>query len=332
MSDATSLEQTLRQVMFQEAEHGDQLRLLGSTPVGQSTSFPCHVLSVETSSSDRFELFLKDYSSSRLPKDGLAGRVEREVRVYRELLNGANLGTATYHGAGPAGPTRPTWLLLEFVPGVELRSCGVEARLHVAAWLGKLHAHFRSHPWKLNGADYLVNHDRDYFAGVARSALQAVREYGVDLEARLEAVLRDYDDVIDRMIDPLPTLVHGSFRPQNILLVEAESAWRVCPVDWELAGLGSPYLDLAFLVDRVQHQRDMLLDAYVQELRNCGMPVPDRRALLDVIDCFRLHKMLKSLSNSRAKNYSLRSVSKILALAEGIRGAIINHSTRGRGG
>ena len=320
---ATSLEHTLRQ---------RQLWPLGSTPVEQSTSFSCHVLSVETGSSNRLELFLKDYSSSRLPKDGLAGRVEREVRVYRELLNAANLGTAAYYGAGPADSNGATWLLLEYVPGVELRACGFEAYLHVAAWLGRLHAHFRTHPWKLNGADYLVNHDRDYFADMAKSALEAVRGYGLGLEERLAAVLEDYDDVIDRLIDPTPTLVHGSFRAQNILLIEAGSAWRVCPVDWELAGLGSPYLDLAFLVDRWQGRRDMLLDAYGEGLSVCGMPVPDRRGLLEVIDRFRLHKMVKSLSSSLMKNYSVRSVTKILALAERIRAAFVNHNTRGRGG
>lgn len=321
---ATGLERMLQQSAAQEGGHGGQFRLLDFTPLEQTTSFPCFLLFVETTTGSRLKLFLKDYSASRLPKDGLAGRIEREVRVYQDLLTAANLGTAACYGTGPDGQKGPAWLLLEYVPGIELRSCGFEAYLHAAAWLGKLHAYFHLHPQKLDGANYLVYHKKDFFADRARSAVQAVSGYGSSLAERLMVVLKDYDHIIDRQITQTHTLVHGSFRPQNILLVEEDPAWRVCPVDWELAGHGSQFFDLAFLTDGYQPPRlNMLLDAYGQELKQCGMPVPDRQALLEVLDCFRLHKMLKSLSDSLPMNFPLSSVTKILALAEKIRSDII---------
>ena len=45
------------------------------------------------------------------------------------------------------------------------------------------------------------------------------------------------------------TLVHGSYRPQNVLVAQACDPPRICPTDWELAALGRSTYDLAFICD-----------------------------------------------------------------------------------
>ncbi len=316
---SAELGRVLHHVAAQGTGNPNAARLLGWTHLKQTTSFPCYVLWMETVEGCELALFLKDYARSRLPKADLPRRIERELRVYQDLITGANLGTAAYYGAELDRQSAFAWLLLEYIRGVELRSCGFAAYVHVAAWLGKFHAYFGLHPQKLDRASYLVSHDKSFFADRAHSALQAVCKYGTDLAQRLYKVLNDYDDLIDRMVAQPRTLVHGSFRPQNILLVEQEPTWRVCPVDWELAGLGSPFYDLAFLTDGFHGaELKMLLDTYDHESATYGMPITDRATMLEIVRCFRLHKMIKSLSDSAGLNFPLPSVEKILVLAEEI--------------
>ena len=63
------------------------------------TSFAVQVLSVHLTNGDVLKLFIKDFSTSILPKDSVTDRSNRENRVYRELLTLEDLGTAHYFGA-----------------------------------------------------------------------------------------------------------------------------------------------------------------------------------------------------------------------------------------
>ncbi len=320
--DAARLEKLLRQLEGELGPGG--LRLLDHAPLEETTCFPCYLVNFSTTEGRHLKLFLKDYSAWRLPKDGLAGRTTREVRVYRDLLSTADLGTAAFNRAGQRDREGYSWLLLEYVPGVALRACGFDAYVRTAGWLGKLHAHFGLNPGKLDGADFLVQQGKDFFRDRAQLALHALRDYGRGLADRFEAVLEGYDTIVERLAAQDATLVHGSFRPQNILLLEAENAWRVCPVDWELAALGSPFYDLAFLVDGfAPRELDLLLDHYCHELAMHGMPVPARDAMLEMIAYVRLHKMAKSLADSQPMAFPISTVAKILAMAEKVRGDIV---------
>src|SRR5436189_6405662 len=63
-----------------------------------SSSYACDVVTVDLASGDELQIFLKNFGVSYRPKDGPQRR-EREVRVYREVLTEADLGTATYYGS-----------------------------------------------------------------------------------------------------------------------------------------------------------------------------------------------------------------------------------------
>lgn len=326
ITGSTDLNHLLSQALGHHLWHS--LSLSDITPLVESTSFPCYVITIQIEQGKSLKLFLKDYGSSRLPKDDLSARREREKQIYLDLLKDTNLGTATCFGTVWDETAGRHWLLLEYVEGTELRSCGFEAWVSAAAWLGKLHAYFLKNAEKLTEAAYLVLHDETFFEFRARSALDSMRLYRNHFAERLSVVLTNYGEIIAKMVDQPQLLVHGSYRSQNILISQPDSPSRVCPVDWELAGLGSPYYDLAFLTDGYESPRlDLLLDAYCKEVALAGLPIPDRQTMRENINCFRLHKMLKSLSDSAQFNFPIATVEKILSLAEKIRQGIDHERT-----
>src|SRR3954453_4381502 len=92
-------------------------------------------------------------------------------------------------------------------------------------------------------------------------------------------------------------LVHGSYRPQNVLI----AGRRTCPVDWELAARGSPFYDLAYLVDGWDGAglRE-LLDAYLAAAGEGGAAVPEDKELAAWLAPFGLHKLVASLGHCGA--------------------------------
>jgi 5-methylthioribose kinase len=70
--------------------------------------------------------------------------------------------------------------------------------------------------------------------------LQRVAEVHPDLKTEIDAV-------IGRMTERSVCLVHGDFSPKNVL-VDDRSFWVI---DWEIAHIGDPTFDLAFLVSHL---------------------------------------------------------------------------------
>src|SRR5262249_62014131 len=70
------------------------LRGIRRAAFGGLTSFRLEVLTLELGAAGEVKLLLKDFGASRLPKDDLPSRRNRELRVYRDLLAGGGLGTA----------------------------------------------------------------------------------------------------------------------------------------------------------------------------------------------------------------------------------------------
>jgi hypothetical protein len=298
---------------------------------GPETSFATEVLSVELSDGRTLQVLLKDYGRSRLPKEDLASRCERERRVYRELLRGAGLDTPTFHGDVWDGWRR--WLLLEHVETRDLRSFGLETWLEAAAWLGRLHGRFAARG-DLQGRTFLLRHDAAFFAGCAEAALAAVGRVSAALAARLGRALEGYDRSVRIMAEQPRTLVHGSFRPQNILVATEPGAGggrRIFAVDWELAALGAPLYDLAFLAEGFRDpDLGALIDAYRAEADPRGVPLPgggrgrgahgaDDGGLRRVLDCFRMHKIAKSLAGATALRFARGAVERYVEMARELR-------------
>ncbi len=283
----------------------------------KATSYDLEILTVQLTAGGELKLLLKDFGFSRLPKDDLARQRERELRVYRDLLAHADLDTARYYGAVWEEPWQRFWLLLEYVDGSELRSCAFDHWVRAAAWLGRMQGYFAQHASHLSACDFLVRHDGAFFWSKAELALHAVSQVSIALADRLARILNRYDRLVAVMVSQPPALVHGSYRPQNILVDPSAEPIRICPTDWELAALGAPLYDLAFLSDGFRPpRREMLWDAYRQQARQYGVSVPDNEELRYVVDCFRLHKIIKSLRESVRKHFPEGTVAKLVGLGE----------------
>ncbi len=246
-------------------------------------------------------------------------RRERELRVYQDLLAAAELGTAKHCGSVWDESEGRFWLLLEFVDGMEVRSCDFEYWVAAAAWLGRMQGYFAQHSNRLNGCDFLLRHDTDFFWSVAELALRAVSQISIPLADRVAKIVNRYDRLVDVMVGQPSTLVHGAYLPSQILVDVNSESLRICPIDWELAAFGSPLYDLAFLSDGFESPRlDLLWDAYRQEAEKYDISVPNREEMRFVVDCFRLHKVINWLSQSLDRQYPEEEVAKLVGIGERI--------------
>jgi hypothetical protein len=286
-------------------------------------SYENEILTLRLAGGGQLKLFLKDFVQSKLPKDAAADRRERELRVYAELLEDAELGTARLYGAHWDEAAARSWLLLEFVDGEPLWFCGFEHYLEAAAWLGRMHGRFAGQQSRLRACGFLMRQDAAFFFGAAERAREAVSWLSDELARRLAGVLEGYDVIVALLSREPETLVHGSYRPQNVLVVRSSGSSRICPTDWELAGLGRSTYDLAFLCDGVgPPQLDAIFDAYERGAKGSGFRLRDRDELGREVDCFRLHKLVNSQGHVRQWPRPTETAAKVLGAAEELAGNI----------
>ena len=283
-----------------------------------ASSYRAEVVTVELASGETLALFLKDFGESAFRKDGVSDRRERELHVYRDLLPHMELGTAKYYGSMWDEPRERFWLLLEFVEGDEVRFCPFEDWVAAAGWIGRLHGTGR---WSrlVDGSPLLTRHDEAYFEGRAELAARDVARFGPALADRLRRVLDSYAPVVETMTSQPSHFIHGAYRAANVLRARTDAGRRICPLDWELAAIGSPLHDVAVFVDGFEGRRlDRLLGAYTREALAHGAAIPSDRELRQAIDCFRLHRVVHNLGRAERSNYGEPDVAKLVGRAEAI--------------
>jgi len=285
-------------------------------PSRSATSYDAEVVSVRLADGTATRFFLKDYGSSRRPRPALAKRRERELGVYRRLIGNGELGTARYCGAvWDEGGAH--WLLLEFVAGTQLRHLGLPFWIDAARMLGRLQGRFAGAPALAEVAPLLERHDADFFAAKVERARESASHYPPALARRLEGILERFEPAIDLIAEPEPVLVHGHYDAANILVAGPGSPPRICPVDWELAALGSRFFDLASLCDGFQPRAlHRIWDAYAAGSTDAGLPVPARDRLRCTVDCFRLFRVVAWLGGAAEKRYPPSGVERLLARGE----------------
>ena len=277
-----------------------------------SSSYATDIIRVRLDTGADFRIFLKDFGVSQLSKDGKELRRDRELCVYRDLLADAGLGTATYYGSVWDEPAGRFWLLLELVSGKEVRSCGIEHWIEAAGWLGRLHRHFERYAHRLKDLPALLRHDVDFFRSKAAMAVRDVSHISPRLAGRLRVIVERYEPLCELMASQPGTLVHGAYRPSNILVNTDAAPVRMCAVDWELASCGSPMYDLATWTDGFKPPvLELLFDAYRQ-----WAPLPDKKELAFVLGCFRLHRVMNWLSRSLEKQFAEAQVEKLVSIGE----------------
>jgi aminoglycoside phosphotransferase len=253
--------------------------VLRRRPYAYRTSFPLEEIRVRLASGEELVLLAKDLARSRLDEGARRAKPDflydprREIEVYTRILARNDLGTPRCYGA-TVDPERDCYrLYLEKVDGVELWQVGeLETWEHVARRLARLHDDLRP----AAGA-YLVRFDATYYRRWIGRAVEFVG--GPDL---LRLASR-YDEVVERLAALPTTFVHGEHYASNVLV---SPNGRVCPIDWEMAGIGPGVIDLAALSSAWgEEETRRLAEAYRSALRS----PPGAEALVQALDAARLH-------------------------------------------
>lgn len=221
-----------------EAATGQRVTSVERRPSAYRTSFALEEVDATLADGSRVELVLKHLHAGALTPAARAAKPDRlldparEIEVYEQLLPDAGLGTARCYASGP------DWLLLERVRGVELYQVGSRRTWeHVAGALARLHAALADRP-----TPRMVRHD----AELLRS--WAPRAAAFTGSADLERIAAGYEPVVERLLALPAGVIHGEHYASNVLVDDPEAPDRVCPVDWEMAGVGPFLLDVAALV------------------------------------------------------------------------------------
>jgi aminoglycoside phosphotransferase (APT) family kinase protein len=313
---------TLRMII--ERGLGKPVTAVRELPTPATTSFAARRLMLDLADGGTLDVFVKDFSESPHAAELALRRGERERYVYERVLGGRDLGTAALYGVVWDEPSGPNWLLLEFVQGRTLRQSPVEDWIAAAGWLGRLHRTMAGREAELARPGLLVSYDAVYFRDIAQRARQAVSSRPGSLHRRLTAVLDGYGAMIEHFFASRRTLVHGSYRPKNILVDTSAMPVRICPVDWELAAVGPQLHDLACLANEVDHRPtiERFGKAYAEATGDSGLPVPGTDEMLAELDRLRLHRVLRSLARSAEWAYPDDAVTRLVTKAETIRAGL----------
>ena len=152
--------------------------------------------------------------------------------MYEKILAGLDLGTARCYGSDFAPESGRYVLFLEKVDGAALWQLEeIDPWERAARWAARLHGKASPEPQAP-----LLRYDGAYF----RPWLERARSFH---PAGTVAALASAQRALARLAGLPAVFVHGEFYASNILV---SPGW-VCPVDWEMAGIGPGVLDLAAL-------------------------------------------------------------------------------------
>ena len=298
---------------------------LDRKPYAYATSYPLEEVTVGLDDGRALRLILKDLSWERLLGDARRTKPRflyeprRCIETYQGVLAGRGVGAAC-HGTFADEASGRYWILIERVPGVELWQIGdVGVWESVARWLARFHLRFADEGQGVTRRNpYLLRYDHDYLSIWPGRVLDVVGQQ--DSYEPLTKLVAGYDRVVDRLAALPRSFVHGELYPSNVLVDAGQDGVAVWPIDWEMAGVGVPLLDLAALTEGWEDpEQARLVDAYLDELG----PVPWFGPAEDVpvlLDCCRLHYALQWLGWSSGwsppPEHSRDRVSEALALGE----------------
>jgi len=280
-------------------------------------SYDCDRVTATFSDGREIVLFLKDFARSRQSKDFVERRRVRELEVYRQLLDSRALGTPAFYGSEWSEEQGRFWMLLELVRGETVDQIDERNGAPAVEWLAQFQAHFLERADKLRRADFLIEHDWSYFQSKADAARRDVAQISPEALNRLDDILAVYEPTVRKTVDGPKFLVHGGFIPWHIFVDRSAAPPRVAVVDWELAARGSLLYDLAIFVDDAEPSlRSILIEKYRERARQHGLPLPDQATMTEMIECFRIHRVIDWLSRSVEKSFSGKKVASLLKRAE----------------
>jgi hypothetical protein len=300
----------------------EDIEELDMLPADEGSWYGAHRLNVSLRTGRVVRLFLKDFGTYRARKPDMSSRRQREHAIYRHLaddLRSDGVEVARFWGAVWQPEERRWWLVLEDVPGTNLRHLDYEYWLGAVESLGRMHRAFEGHGERLAGFSHMHAYDAGYFRRIREAAVAAVRDLAPASGDRLAAAAEGAAPLLEPLARRPLTLVHGAFLPINILVDRDRAPPRVCPLDWELAGVGPGLYDLGFFVDGFRGER--LAELWREYRRTAGTHHPEEvEEVRPALDALRLHKLLTMLNGARARGLTrsdaVRLVGKACEIAE----------------
>lgn len=317
MEDRETLKGCLERIMEEVFRERSPIIHINPRLSNYSSSFASYIISVQVAENREHTVFLKDFGDNRRPVQQLQDRRKRELHLYRDMLGDAGLGTARYYGSLWDESKERFWLFLEFVDGKPLRQSGFEYWMAAVRWLGRLYNYSIQNAQFLKGCSFLLRHDHHFFQGTAEAAQLAVSRFSLGLADRLGSILNGYEHLVQAMVSQPSVLVHGSYHRDHILLDPCAQPPRICPVDWESAALGAGLFDLAYFADGfTSPYLEEIIDVYRDQVGEYGISIPSRNEVVLVMNCYRIHRIMKWLSWSWDEKFSLEEVAGLVAKVE----------------
>ena len=250
------LQQLLERLLSAHFGRPCTVTALRREPYIYSTSFALEDVEVELAHGALLRLIVKDLGATgllqgaRVSKPAFLYEPRREIQTYQQLLNRAELGTATCYGAVADEPSARYALVLEKVDAVELYQVGdVGVWVEAAVWLaGMHHSEALSVEVVREQNPHLIAYDGAYYRRWLDRARRFSQDAGrVDEQPALTAVGQGLERALAVLAGSHHSFLHGEFYASNVLVGQGPAGRRVCPVDWEMAGVGPALLDLAAL-------------------------------------------------------------------------------------
>jgi aminoglycoside phosphotransferase (APT) family kinase protein len=272
---------------------------LETRPLPYASSFAIEEVDVRFDDGSSLELVWKDTGEAAMLPEARRIRPaflydpRREIATYEFVLAPCGVSAPRLYGRVIDRRRGRYWLFLERVHGSPLTEVGdFDVWRHVSGWLARMHCRVAGDPALTRAAASvpLVRDDRALLWIERARWMTDQASEPLSRRRRFASLASRYGAVVEEIATQPRGFVHGEFFAPNVLVESGDGTVRVRPVDWELAGIGPPLVDLAALTaGRWTHeQRIALAMSYHAALDPHSDLWLPHEAFMRALDCCRL--------------------------------------------
>jgi len=269
---------------------------------------------------------------------GAQGGYRNEVHFYTDLRDDLSISTPEcLYGAVADDSSTFTLVLEDLAParqGDQLGGASDQQIILAAANLAGLHAPRWGDP-TLADIDWLEASGANAIDFIELVTPMFIERYQHRLTVRARMVFEEFGHHVTEWVEAesdVHTLVHGDYRPDNLMFATSEGGAPVTAVDWQTLGLGAGGRDLAYLLGnsaepeaRHRHESEAI-GAWLTAMLHLGVDL----TLDETMDQYR-HGMFQgpfiTILGSIAVIQTDRGDNMFMAMAERSAAQIIDHDS-----